>query len=171
MLFAAILLSAVSAKAQSPLSFGYMNSLQAPFRDFNQPGDTSKHRQKWFVTKSASISTGFVAFKGGSGSFLSASLGLQLNRQLTNNLYAFAGVYVVPSVFHYNNAFQQPGVNKNNSFMNANNVGVYPTAQMGLMYISNDKTFSISGSIGVSRSSYNSYSPFYIPDNSSVLRK
>ena len=54
--------------------------------------------------------------------------------------------------------------------MNASNFGIYPAAQMGLMYINDERTFSISGSIGVSRSSYYNRSPFYAPDNSSVLR-
>jgi hypothetical protein len=94
---------------------------------------------------------------------------LQLNRQLTNNVYAFAGVSVAPSFLHYNGAFYQPGINKSNSFMNANNFGTYSVAHMGLMYINNERTFSISGSIGVGRSSYNSYSPFYAP-NSHLLR-
>jgi hypothetical protein len=169
-LFAAILLSAVAVKAQSPLYFGSMNGMQSAFRHFNQVADTNTLRKKWFVTKYAGISTGFVAFKGGSGTFLSAPVGLQLNRQLTNNLYAFANISVAPSFFHFNNAFYQPGINKNNSFMNASNFGVYPAAQMGVMYINNERTFSISGSIGVSSRSYYGHSPFYAPDNSPVSR-
>lgn len=168
-LFAAIIISAVAVKAQAPLSFGSVNG--PAFRHFNQAADSNNVRKKWFVTKYAGISTGFVAFRGGSGTFLSAPVGLQLNRQLTNNVYAFAGVSVAPSLFHYNGAFYQPGINKNNSFMNANNFGVYSAAHMGLMYINNERTFSISGSIGVGRSSYNNYSPFYGPVNSPVLRK
>src|SRR6266496_5699437 len=124
-LFAAILISAVAVKAQSPLSFGTMNGIQPAFRHFNQMTDTNTLRKKWFVTKYAGISSGFVAFNGGSGTFLSAPVGLQVNRQLTNNVYAFAGVSVAPSFFHFNSAFYQPGINKNNSFMNANNFGAY----------------------------------------------
>jgi hypothetical protein len=169
-LFAAILISAVAVKAQSPLSFGAMNGIHPAFGHFNQVADTNTFRKKWFVTKYAGISPGFVAFNGGSGTFLSAPVGLQLNRQLTNNVYAFAGVSAAPSFFNYNGAFYQPGINKNNSFMNANNFGTYQAAHMGLMYINNERTFSISGSIGVSRSSYNRYSPFYAPANSPSLR-
>jgi hypothetical protein len=169
-LFAAILISAVAVKAQSPLAFGAMNGMQPAFRHFNQVADTNNLRKKWFVTKYAGISSGFVAFNGGSGTFLSVPVGLQINRQLTNNVYAFAGVTVAPSYFHYNGSFYQPGINKNNSLMNANNFGTYSAAHLGLMYINNERTFSISGSIGVSRSNYNSHSPFYAPDNSPVLR-
>jgi hypothetical protein len=147
-----------------------MNGIQPAFRHFNQVADTNNLRKKWFVTKYAGISSGFVAFNRGGGTFLSVPVGLQVNRQLTNNVYAFAGVSVAPSFFHYNSAFYQSGMNKNNRLMNANSFGTYSAAQMGLMYINNERTFSISGSIGVGISSYNSYSPFYAPANAPVLR-
>lgn len=164
-LFAAILITADAVKAQSPLSFGAMNGTSPAFRHFNQIADTNNLRKKWFITKDVGISTGFVAFNGGNGIFLSAPAGLQINRRLTNNLYAFAGVSVAPSFFHFNSALYQPGINKNNNFMNATNPGIYSAAQMGLMYINSERTFSISGSIGVSRSSYNRYLPVYTPVN------
>ncbi|MRG44225.1 hypothetical protein GFS24_03825 [Chitinophaga sp. SYP-B3965] len=160
----------MTVKAQSPLSFGPMNGMQPAFGHFNQMADTNHLQNKWFVTQHAGISSGFVGFNGGSGTFLSVPLGLQLNRQLTNNIYAFAGVSVAPSFFQYNSGFYQPGSNKNNSLMNVNNFGTYQMAQMGLMYINNNRTFSISGSIGVSRSSYNGYSPFYTPVKSPALK-
>lgn len=169
-LFIAILMSAVAVKAQSPLSLGAMNGAQSAFRDPYQTADTNNLRKKFFITKYAGISTGFVAFKGGSGSFLSAPLALQVNRQLTNNLYAFGGVSVEPYLFHYNNAFYQQGTNKNNGLMYAKDFSINPAARVGVMYISNDKTFSVSGSIGVSRSNYNIYSPFYAPASFSTLR-
>lgn len=169
-LFAAILISAVTVKAQSPLYLGSMNGIQPGFRHFNQAADTNNLGKKWFVTKYAGISSGFVAFNGGSGTFLSAPMGLQLNRQLTNNIYAFGSVSVAPSFFRFNTAIYQPGINKNNSLMNANNFGIYPAAQMGLMYINKERSFSISGSIGVSSSSYNSHPFFYAPASSPVLR-
>jgi hypothetical protein len=168
-LLGVILISAVAVKAQSPLSFGSVNGFQPAFRHFNQVVDTNNLRKKWFVTKYAGLSSGFVAFNGGSGTFLSAPVGLQINRQLTNNLYAFAGVSVAPSFFHFNSAFYQPGINKNKSLMNGGNFGTYSAAHLGLMYINNERTFSISGSIGVSRYSYNRHSPFYAPANSPVL--
>lgn len=175
-LFAAILISAGAVKAQSPLSFGSMNGTHPAFRHFNQAADSSKVHKKWFVTKYAGISTGFVAFNGGSGTFLSAPVGLQINRQLTNNVFAFAGVSATPTFFHGNSAFYQPGLNKTNRFMNtnANNFDINPAVYMGLMYTNDERTFSISGSIGVSRSSYNGYSngysPYYSPANTPTIR-
>jgi hypothetical protein len=168
-LFAAILLSAVTVKAQMPLSFGALNGTQPYFSHFNQVGGLNTLHKKWFFSKYAGISTGIMAFNGGMGTFLSAPMGLQINRQLNNNTYAFAGVSVAPSFYNFNGAFSQPMLNKNNGFMNANHFGAWSTGYMGLMYINNDRTFSISGSIGVSR--YNGYSPFYAPATSPVLRQ
>jgi hypothetical protein len=168
-LFAVILISAVAVKAQSPLSFGAMNGIQPAFRHFNQVDDTNNPGKKWFVTTYTGISSGF-AFNRVSGTFLLAPVGLQVNRQLTNNVFAFAGVSVAPSFLHYNSAFYPSVLSKNNSFMNANSFGTYSTVQMGLMYINSERTFSISGSIGVSRSNYDSYLPFYAPANSPVFR-
>lgn len=171
-LIATILVSAVTVKAQSPLAFGAMNSLQPGFSQFNQRIDTSHLQKKWFLTKYAGISAGFTTFNGGNSSFLSAPLGLQINRQLTNNVLAFAGVTVAPSYFPYINAPYQPGMFKNNGFMTPNSFGTYSTAQMGLMYISNDRSFSISGSIGVGRSDfYGGRSPFYNPATPTIRNK
>lgn len=162
-LFAAILMSGMTVNAQMDSSFGAMNGTESVFKHPQQVSDTNNIHKKWFVTKYSGVSAGFVAFKGGSGSFLSVPLGLQLNRQLTNNLYAFGGVSVTPYVFRYNSVPYQPAINKNNGLMQTNNFAAYSDAKIGVMYISNDKTFSISGSVGVSRGGYNGYSPFYGP--------
>jgi hypothetical protein len=53
---------------------------------------------------------------------------------------------------------------------NANNFDINPAVYMGLMYTNDERTFSISGSIGVSRSSYNGYSPWYSPGNTPTIR-
>lgn len=164
LLFAVVFMSGMAAKAQTDTSFSVMNGMEPAFR---HPLDTNYIQKKWFVTKYTGISTGFVAFKGGSGSFLSVPLALQVNRQLTNNFYAFGQVSATPYVFRYNGMPYQPAISKNNGFMQTqrNNFAAYSDAKIGVMYISNDKTFSISGSIGVSRggSYYNGYSPFYAP--------
>jgi hypothetical protein len=96
---------------------------------------------------------------------------------LTNNLLAFGAVSVVPYFSRYSGASYQPAINKSNSFMQTNNgltqhndFSSYSDAKIGLMYMNNERTFSISGSIGVSRSNYNIYSPFYSPVYSPVLR-
>jgi len=163
-LFAAILMSAMAVKAQTASSLGAMNGMQSDFKRPLQGSDSSNAPKKWFITKYAGVSTGFIAFKGGSSNFLSVPLALQLNRQLTNNIYAFGSVSLAPSLIRYN----QPAINKNNNFMQTNHFSAYSDAKIGVMYINNEKTFSISGSIGVSRSSYNNFSPFYSPVYSTV---
>ena len=169
--FAAILVSAVVVKAQSPLTFGAMNPMHPAFQHFRQVGDTNTHNKKWIFSKYASISTGFIGFNGGSGYFLSAPIGVQVTRPLSNNLYAYAGLSVAPTYFNFNSPFFQPGINKNNNFMNQNQFGVYSAAHMGLMYISDDKSFSISGGISVGRNLYDNRIPYYTPTNSAVNRK
>ena len=156
----AILMSALGTRAQTGPSL-----FNAP----NRATDTTHQHSKWFVTRYTGISTGFVAFKGGGGSYLSAPMALQLNRQLTNNLFAFGNISATPTLFHSNSLFLTQPVNTGKSYgpMRANNTnfGIYPAAQIGVMYINNDKTFSISGSVSVSRSNYYGYSPLYGPSN------
>ncbi len=151
-----ILVSSLSVKAQSSYrpSFGYtpmgisgINSLHYN----NLPAN-----KKWFWTSSAGISTGFSTFSGGNASFVSAPVGLQLNRQINKNLYAFAGVTVAPTYMNFNGAFLSPGQNKfsGNNMLRSNQFGLYSRAEMGLFYTNDSRTFSISGSISVERSNY-----------------
>lgn len=136
----------------------------------------STPNKKWFVSTYSSISTGYNFFNGGRGFFISAPIGLQLNRKLTNNLYAFAGVSEAPAYMNFNHSFMSADVNKmypNSNFIRTNNLGIYSRAEMGLMYINDAKTFSISGSIGIERSS----NPLFINQqvnttraNSSIIR-
>lgn len=167
---AAILIAVVTVKAQSPLFYNSMNGTLPAFRQFNDLADTNSLRKKWFLTKHAGISAGFVAFNAANSTFLSVPIGVQINRRLTNTLYAFAGVSSMAIYSPYFSTFYQPGINKNNSFMSANSFGTFSTAHIGMMYINSERTFSISGSFGVSRSTYNDYSPFYAPANTARLR-
>lgn len=168
LVLAMMIMSVATIRAQSPLFYGPGTGLQPGFRHFNHTADSGNIGKKWFFTKSVGISTGFIGFSGGNATFLSAPMGIQINRQLTNNVFAFAGVSVTPAYFHYNSPLYQPRANMNKGFMNVNQFDAYPAAQMGLMYINNERTFSISGSIGVSRHSYNYYQPFYNPANSTM---
>jgi hypothetical protein len=81
-------------------------------------------------------------------------MSLQLNRRLNNNLYAFAGVSAAPAYINFNRAFLSPGIDKLNpaNGFKSNGFGLYSRADLGLMYINDARTFSISGSVGVERS-------------------
>ncbi len=109
---------------------------------FENPGN-----KKWFVSKYASVSAGYSFSRAGSFNYLSAPIGLQLNRKLNNNLYAFAGVSVNPTYFNFNQPIPLSGNNKSfyNSMYGPNSFDIYPRAELGLMYVNDEKTFSISG--------------------------
>ncbi|QHS59124.1 hypothetical protein [Chitinophaga agri] len=164
-LFTAILMSAttVAVKAQESSAADAVSNASPAFGHPQQLTDTNYLRKKWFVTRYTGLSTGFVGFKGGSGTYLSVPLALQVNRELNNNLYAFGSVSAEPYLFNSNFTFAQPGNGKTNNYMQVRNFGAAATARIGLTYTNNDRTFSISGSIGVSRGTNNGFSPFYAP--------
>jgi hypothetical protein len=115
---------------------------------------------KWFFTSYRGLSTSVSFFKGGNASIFSAPMGLQLNRRLTNNWFAFANVTVAPSYISINPRYLG-GLNKNfsNSFKQ-NSFGLYPAASLGLMYVNDARTFSISGSVTTESSAY-PFLPYY----------
>jgi hypothetical protein len=151
-------LSFLYPKAQTYLPAGSMNAgLFHPFTGYNIPGDSSNANRKWYFSKYVGVSTGFSFYNGGSTTFFEVPVGMQLNHPLNNNLVAFAGVYVAPSFYSFNNSFMNSSLNKSypgNMYSNAYGFNVNSRVEMGLMYINDAKTFSISGSIGVERSSY-----------------
>ena len=156
----AVLISSMTLKAQTilPLSFVDYTQRQSLVNSTHL-NDSAVHK-KWFLTKYSGISTSFSFFKGGSATVVAAPLGLQLNRRLNNNLYAFAGVSVAPAYVNFNNSFLSANTNKfypNNTSFKSNSFGMYSRAEMGLMYINDQKTFSISGSIGIERSTFPVY--------------
>jgi len=126
----------------------------SPFNNFSQTDSLSK--SKWSVSRFAMLSNSFLMYKGGNANMLSVMGGLQLNRKLNNNWYAFANIAVAPTLFNFNTAYNN-AMNKPfgmNPFGGQQRFGNYTAASLGLMYINNDKTFSISGSFSVQRSNY-----------------
>ena len=152
-----LLLSVSGLQAQRflPGSFidnGYRGSFA---NNINLNDSTAK--KKWFLSKYSGISTSFTFFKGGNATVISAPLGLQLNRRLNNNLYAFAGVSIAPAYINFNRSFMASDFNKgsqNNALFRSSSLGIYSRAELGLQYINDEKTFSISGSIGIERNNY-----------------
>lgn len=143
----------VTVKSQTILSPGTGFASQSPAL----LNDSHSHNSpsKWFFSSYRGLSTSVSFFKGGNASVFSAPMGLQLNRRLNNNLYAFANVTVAPSYISINPSYLS-GLNKNftNSPFNQNSFGLYPAASFGLMYMNDAKTFSISGSISAEKSMY-----------------
>ena len=175
LLLLVILISSSTLKAQTglPASFIDYTHQRAFLNDLND----STGNKKWSLSTYSSISTSFSFFKGGNATVVSAPMGLQLNRKLNNNLYAFAGVSVAPAYVNFNSTFLSSNNGKfysNNAALKSSSFEMYSRAEMGLMYINDQRTFSISGSISVERSSYPVYpynqmnatrqSPFIVPN-------
>ena len=147
--------SATNAQRFLPGSF-IDNNYRGSFAN-NISLNDSTAKKKWFVSKYSGISTSFSVFKGGSATIVAVPLGLQLNRRLNNNLYAFAGVSVAPAYVNFNQSFLNSDFNKGNAangFLRSSGLNLYSRAELGLQYVNDEKTFSISGSIGVERSTY-----------------
>jgi len=163
----AFLFSVFSLKAQTFMPGGFIdygyrgNMLQSAL------SNDSTSSKKWFVTKYSGISTSFTFSKAGSATVVAAPpMGIQLNRRLNNNLYAFAGVSVAPAYVSFNQTFLSAPFSKSNpanSFYTGSGLAVYSRAELGLQYVNDEKTFSISGSIGIERSSYPM--PYYQPSS------
>jgi hypothetical protein len=161
-IFISILLSVTGLKAQRFLPGSFIdNTYRGGVISAVRQNDSAS-KKKWLFSKYSGISTSFTFFKGGSATVVSAPIGLQLNRRLNNNLYAFAGVSVAPAYVNFNQSFMTADFNKtnpNNSFFKSSSLGIYSRAELGLQYINDERTFSISGSIGVERNNY--AMPFY----------
>jgi hypothetical protein len=154
-----ILIVSVATKAQLPV-LGLNDYAQRQALARNGHIYDSAFNKKWFVTTYAGVSTGFSFFQGGNATVVSAPLNLQLNRRLNNNLYAFAGVSAAPAYVNFSRTFVTTDINKgfsNKNSFNSNGFGMYSRAEVGLMYVNDEKTFSISGSIGIERNNYPIY--------------
>lgn len=147
-------LNAQSSLPRMPGSFSPIHTLHFP--DYQLIRENRFTQQKWFVSRYGAVSAGSIYYPGANAFVISAPVGLQLNRQLTNNWYAFAGVYAAPTWTSFNHSFLNSPNNPSypGAMSNANLFGVNPGIQMGLMYVNDAGTFSISGSIRAEYSSY-----------------
>ncbi len=147
----------VSVKAQTTLRGGNIYQLQQQSIIGNSQLKDSIPAKKWFVSKSVGISTSVGFFNGGNATVMAVPVGIQLNRRLNNNWYAFAGVSAAPAYVNFNGSYFSGNTNKfsqPHNFGKSNRLDMYSRAELGLMYINDQKTFSISGSIGIEKSSY-----------------
>ncbi len=152
-----VLIFSVTLKAQTVLPVSFMDYRQRLSFANNIHFNDSASAKKWFLSNYSGISTSFSFFRGSNATVVAVPVGLQLNRRLNNNLYAFAGLSVAPSYISFNRSFLSANTSKfsqNNTFLKSNRFGMYSRAELGLMYVNDEKTFSISGSIGIEKSSY-----------------
>jgi hypothetical protein len=159
-----VMISFISVRAQTQLPINVANHSQSnAFNHYNLNSDSNMVNKKWSLYKYGGFSASYGFFNGGNASIFSAPLGLQLNRRLNNNLYAFAGIAVAPAYVNFNRSFINSDITKNNQGItrfNTTGFNMYSKFEAGLMYINDNRTFSISGSIGVYRSNFPQY-PFY----------
>ena len=162
-----MLFSFAAVKAQTVLPFGAADYLQTAgvINNIRTTGSVSTH--KWFLSSYRSISTGISFFNGGNATIFAAPMGVQLNRRLNKNLYAFANATVAPAYINFNRSFITAGSNKNYGYNTTgiSSFDIYPAVSLGLMYVNDQKTFSISGSISAERSNY-PLLPYYPAGNS-----
>lgn len=162
------LVSCGSISAQKQVSPSVMNSFQREMvNPFNAIGDSATQGKKWSLYKYGGVSASYGFMNTGSYTAFSAPIGLQLNRRLTNNVYAFAGISAAPTYLNFNRSFSNSAIYKNamgGSAINPNAFGMYTKFEAGLMYVNDARTFSISGSIGVSKSNF----PYYTGDRNNA---
>lgn len=168
-LFIVTLFSFTQVKSQSifPISAPFYPGIN--FLNNSQTHD-SLSKSKWFLTSYSGLSTSVSFFNGGNATIMALSMGVQLNRRLNNNLYAFANASVVPAFISLTPSLKNTGINKNymaNPFM-SNGFNAYPSVSLGLMYVNDARTFSISGSISAERGSY-PLIPYYQGNKAPVM--
>ncbi|CAN5677541.1 hypothetical protein BH10BAC2_BH10BAC2_02800 [soil metagenome] len=152
-----ILIVSTTIKAQTFLPASFIDYRQGKQFTNNSHLNDSRPDKKWFLTTYSGISTSFSFFKGGNATMVAAPISLQLNRKLNNNLYAFAAVSVAPAYINFNRSFLSGNgikAGQSTSAFKSNSFDMYSRAELGLMYVNDQKTFSISGSIGIERNSY-----------------
>lgn len=148
----------LASKAQTHLPVGMGPGFMPwqPFTPFslmlNGDGSHTFHLRPY-----TGVSAGYLFLGGGGISYLSAPVGVLLYRPLNNNVTAFAGASVAPTVFSISRLYNAPFSGNNFTGLSVN-----PSIQGGLMYTNDARTFSISGSISVERGSY----PVYVPTRS-----
>jgi hypothetical protein len=157
------LITCLSSGAQTYMPGTYNNMKAATWTqlpDYKQTGENGLSSQKWFFSKYVAVSAGSAFYPGGSATFIMAPVGLQLNRQLSPNLYAYTGLYAAPTFASFRNSFMTP-LNKPypGNLQNQYSFGINPGIQMEMMYVNDAGTFSISGGISVQRNSYLYYPP------------
>ena len=153
----ALMIFTTTLKSQTFMAGDFIpNDYSGGFANTRYPAGNSSQK-KWFLTRYSALSTTYSFFKGGQAMIVAAPVALQLNRRLTNNLYAFANATIAPGYVSFHRSFIATDFNKairNNGLFKSSSLDIYSSASLGLQYVNDEKTFSISGSIGVKRSSY-----------------
>ena len=101
----ALLLFGFALHAQSYLPASLMNPTHQAMFGRNYHFNDSTSQKKWFVTRHTALSTSYTFFRGGHASMVAVPMGLQLNRRLNPNLYAFANATIAPAYINFSRSF------------------------------------------------------------------
>ena len=158
----------VNSQSFSPLGYPALGPGIGFSHNISKNDSTGK--QKWFLSTNKSLYSGISFSRGSNAAIVAAPMSVQLNRRLNNNLYAFANVGITPAYVSLNSSSINGGFGKPFSAnpFNSSSLGINPSVSLGLMYINDARTFSISGSISAERSSY-PLVPFYNPGQPTVM--
>ena len=111
--------------------------------------------KKWSFNTFQGFSAGVGIGNGMRTSFYGIQAGIQVNRLLSNNVFAFGAASIAPTYMNFNRSFINSDFSKTGygNFRPAN-LGLNPRLEMGLGYTNDARTFSISGSISVQQNNY-----------------
>ena len=153
-----------SVHAQVLQDYKVMHGIQPGFSGISHSSVINAFsNKKWQLSTVSGIFSSYSFLHASNIGVVAAPVGLELTRRLNNNWYAFAALSAGPAFFSANRLFPDPrvqGVNSAGMLFNTNRFGMYSRAEAGLFYINDERTFSISGSIHVDRSS-NPFIPVY----------
>jgi hypothetical protein len=159
-ILASIVFLVPKAQNHLPVGRGWGFTPWQPYTPYSLIPDGNPNHN-WQIRPYAGVSVGY-GFFGGGYPYLSAPAGVIIYRPLNNNFTTFAGVSVAPTVFSFNRLYNDPLPGNNFTGLSVN-----PSIQGGLIYTNDARTFSVSGSISVQRSSY----PVYVPSRSEIPPK
>jgi hypothetical protein len=165
-----LLVSFLFSRGQTVFQPAMLNYSPMGISPYNPLLNSKSPDKKWSFNTYAGISTGLIFSNRGSSSFLAAPMGLQVNRRLNNNLYAIGGVSVAPTYQNFNRSFLNTNLRQTPlgpHAINTQGFGLSSRMEAGLMYINDQRTFSIGGSIIVERRDFPSY-PAYNQNNPKI---
>lgn len=123
--------------------------------------------KKWQLRPFTSVSAGYIFYNGGI-SYVSAPTGLALYRPLNNNWTAYGAATVSPTLFSINHLI----TNYHGApYYSGYNLGLSTGIQGGLIYTNDAKTFSISGSVHIDRTTYPVYNASDRPRKTPAFRQ
>ncbi|MBS1663749.1 MAG: hypothetical protein JST68_22080 [Bacteroidetes bacterium] len=110
---------------------------------------------KWQLRSFANLSAGYIFLNNGI-SYVSAPVGLALFHPLSTKWTAYGAATVTPTMFNVNHLITDPNYQRY-PYGSGYGLGLSTGIQGGLIYTNEAKTFSISGSVRLDRTTYPVY--------------